>query len=116
MRGRRRLGAVLLWLLSLGLIACQRDEPLVSSGQPLIVEGRTVLRKGNGAEPQTLDPQRAEDVSSANILRDLYEGLVLMGPGARPIRALRRIGRNHRIISPGPSHCGRRRAGPMAIR
>lgn len=86
MRGSRHHGMLLLfWLLSLGLIACQRDEPLVSSGQPLIVEGRTVLRKGNGAEPQTLDPQRAEDVSSANILRDLYEGLVLMGPGARPI-------------------------------
>jgi oligopeptide transport system substrate-binding protein len=33
------------------------------------------LRRGNGAEPQTLDPHKAEGVESANILRDLYEGL-----------------------------------------
>jgi len=29
------------------------------------------LRQGNGAEPQTLDPHRAEGVSASNILRDL---------------------------------------------
>jgi len=39
-------------------------------------ETRSVLRRGNGAEPQTLDPHRAEGVPAANILRDLYEGLV----------------------------------------
>jgi oligopeptide transport system substrate-binding protein len=33
------------------------------------------LRLGNGAEPETLDPQRSESLSSGNILRDLYEGL-----------------------------------------
>ncbi len=38
------------------------------------------LHRGNGAEPQTLDPHKAEDVSSANILRDLYEGLVGEAP------------------------------------
>lgn len=36
-----------------------------------------VLRKGNGAEPESLDPHRAESVTAANILRDLFEGLVL---------------------------------------
>ena len=35
-----------------------------------------VLNKNNGAEPQTLDPHRAEGVPSSNILRDLFEGLV----------------------------------------
>jgi oligopeptide transport system substrate-binding protein len=40
----------------------------------------TVLRLGNGPEPETLDPQRAEGVSTANILRDLYEGLTRLGP------------------------------------
>jgi oligopeptide transport system substrate-binding protein len=35
-----------------------------------------VLHLGNGVEIQTLDPQRNEDVSGSNVLRDLYEGLV----------------------------------------
>jgi oligopeptide transport system substrate-binding protein len=35
-----------------------------------------VFRRANGPEPDTLDPQRAEDESSREILRDLYEGLV----------------------------------------
>jgi oligopeptide transport system substrate-binding protein len=39
-----------------------------------------VLRRGNGAEPQTLDPHRAEGVPESNILRDLFEGLVSESP------------------------------------
>lgn len=39
-----------------------------------------ILHKGNGAEPQTLDPHKAEGVPSANIQRDLYEGLVSAAP------------------------------------
>ena len=38
------------------------------------------LRQGNGAEPQTLDPHRAEGVSASNILRDLFEGLTIEAP------------------------------------
>lgn len=34
------------------------------------------LHRGNGAEPETLDPHRATSVASSHILRDLYEGLV----------------------------------------
>ncbi len=41
-----------------------------------------VLRKGNGPEVETLDPHKAEGVSSANVLRDLYEGLVAERPDA----------------------------------
>ncbi len=37
---------------------------------------QTVLERGNGADPVTLDPQRATTAAEANILRDLYEGLV----------------------------------------
>src|SRR5690606_5991029 len=37
---------------------------------------RQVLRRGNGTEPETLDPHRATSVTSGNILRELYEGLV----------------------------------------
>jgi oligopeptide transport system substrate-binding protein len=35
-----------------------------------------VLRLGNGAEVETLDPHKAQSVSASNVLRDLYEGLV----------------------------------------
>jgi len=35
-----------------------------------------VLRRANGPEPDTLDPHRAEDETSRDIIRDLYEGLV----------------------------------------
>ncbi len=44
-----------------------------------------VLRKGNGAEPETLDPHRAEGVPAANILRDLYEGLTIEAPNGEVI-------------------------------
>jgi len=39
-----------------------------------------LLRKSNGAEPQTLDPHKAEGVPAGNILRDLYEGLTIEAP------------------------------------
>jgi oligopeptide transport system substrate-binding protein len=39
-----------------------------------------VLHVGNGAEPQTLDPHRAEGVPASDILRDLFEGLTGEAP------------------------------------
>src|SRR5260221_12689851 len=42
-----------------------------------------VLHKGNGAEPATLDPHKAEAVPDHNILRDLLEGLVAEGPDGK---------------------------------
>jgi oligopeptide transport system substrate-binding protein len=82
---RRSLGAALLAAL---LAACGDGE--ISGGAPLVTKVGEVLRKGNGAEPQTLDPHRAEDVASSNILRDLYEGLVVTGPGGTPAPGLAR--------------------------
>lgn len=35
-----------------------------------------VFRRGNGGDPDSLDPHRSEGTSSAAILRDLFEGLV----------------------------------------
>ncbi|MDQ3732256.1 MAG: peptide ABC transporter substrate-binding protein [Pseudomonadota bacterium] len=52
--------------------------------------GETVLRKGNGAEPQTLDPHRAQGIPEANILRDLYEGLVSEAPDGRLVAGVAR--------------------------
>jgi oligopeptide transport system substrate-binding protein len=39
-----------------------------------------VLHVGNGAEPQTLDPHRAEETASFGVLVDIYEGLVSESP------------------------------------
>lgn len=46
-----------------------------ASGSELAAE--QVLRKGNGSEPESLDPHRVESVIGSNILRDLFEGLTL---------------------------------------
>lgn len=39
------------------------------------------LRRGNGPEPDSMDPQLAQGLSAHNVLRDLYEGLVVGTPG-----------------------------------
>ena len=40
----------------------------------------TVLRRGNGGDPGSLDPALAQDEHAFNVLADLYEGLVVHGP------------------------------------
>ncbi|AKS40514.1 Oligopeptide ABC transporter periplasmic oligopeptide-binding protein [Wenzhouxiangella marina] len=44
-----------------------------------------VIHRGNGEEPQTLDPHLAEGVPSSTILRDLFEGLTTTAPDGRVI-------------------------------
>jgi oligopeptide transport system substrate-binding protein len=49
------------------------------------VEGPAgVLRRGNGPEPDSLDPQLARADSAANVLRDLYEGLTVLDTSGVP--------------------------------
>jgi len=43
------------------------------------------LERGNGPEPSTLDAHRCPEVACANVLRDLYEGLVAEDGGGRLI-------------------------------
>jgi len=89
----------ILIVFSLVLLASCRDEDggfarprekraqpvelvLLENGRPhpaVLAEDQTVIR-GNGEEPQTLDPHKAEGVPSANILRDLFEGLTTEAP------------------------------------
>ncbi len=45
----------------------------------------TLLRRGNGPEPDTLDPQLARTDAAFNILRDLFEGLTAVGPDGSPV-------------------------------
>lgn len=77
--------SLLTILLTLLVAACGNNAadntPKASRNTPLILaNGTSVFRRGNGAEPETLDPHRAQSVTSSNILRDIYEGLVNESP------------------------------------
>lgn len=93
--------AIMLWL-ALGLIACGDSDPqepdqpaprlpvpvdveFDEAGRPLerVLADSQVLHRGNGEEPQTLDPHLAEGVPTYNILRDLFEGLTTIAPDGR---------------------------------
>lgn len=43
-----------------------------------------VLRRGNAAEPESLDPARADTMNAGRVLSDLFEGLVTLDPQNRP--------------------------------
>jgi len=82
----------------LGLVACGDQEsefgrPLEQRSHPvelvLLEDGRPdpsvlapdqVVRRGNGEEPETLDPHHALGVPASHILRDLFEGLTAESP------------------------------------
>jgi len=55
---------------------------LLENGRPdpSILADEQIVYRGNGEEPQTLDPHLAEGVPSAHILRDLFEGLTTESP------------------------------------
>ena len=101
MKAPRTLLLLMSALLVLTLVACTdrtpTDEPrpprlpqpvaleLDEDGRPLpeVLAEVQVLHRGNTEEPQTLDPHLAEGVPSANILRDLFEGLTSTAPDGR---------------------------------
>ena len=76
-----RFSTPITWVFAaITLIACaDRDS---SSTPP--VAAPVVLNRGNGPEPESLDPQRARTDSELTILRDLYEGLTALDADARP--------------------------------
>lgn len=45
----------------------------------------SILLRGNGPDPDSLDPQRARTTEAQRILRDLCEGLTILGPNAEPL-------------------------------
>ena len=68
--------------LSLLLFACGGESSTTQpsndmQAKPTDANGPegVVFHRGNGAEPDTLDPHRSEETSAAEVLRDLYEGL-----------------------------------------
>ncbi len=81
---KRSLLAAALTVACLVSAACGRSDEVQAPVQKQRVGGVSghelaavqILRRGNGTEPETLDPHRAEGVTAANVLRDLFEGLV----------------------------------------
>ena len=70
--GHLRCSAGVLAALAILLSGCQRSqEPAPAQSAP----SETVLRRGLGAEPETLDPRLASDNASLAVVSDLYEGL-----------------------------------------
>ena len=54
--------------------ACERAPELeVTAG---VTVNPTVLHRGNGSEPDSLDPHKSEGTSTSSIQRDLFDGLV----------------------------------------
>lgn len=76
-RAAARTVAALALVLASG---CQRPpDPAPDVG----VEAGSVLRRGLGADPETLAPQLASDNASLAVLADLHEGLVAEDAGGR---------------------------------
>ncbi len=46
---------------------------------------KQILYRGNGLEPETIDPARARSDSAARIIRDLYEGLTTEAPDGKVV-------------------------------
>ncbi len=75
-----------LALLAIVFVACgggERGGPAAKGADQAAAERQT-LRRGNGPEPETLDPQRARTDGAFNVLRDLFEGLTSIGPDGEP--------------------------------
>ncbi|HET9044338.1 MAG TPA: peptide ABC transporter substrate-binding protein, partial [Burkholderiales bacterium] len=89
-----RLGALVAVATTvLALVGCgggQESTPGTTTGTASTVPGDydpTTLRRGNGPEPDTLDPQLARTDAAFNILRDLFEGLTAVGPDGAAVPA-----------------------------
>lgn len=80
-RTNRLLGSYLLCAAIFFVAACGNKPPIddkqVQSGVDPGATGR-ILRRGLPGEPQTLDPQLADDTFSFQVVWDLYEGLTAL--------------------------------------
>ena len=89
----RKLWAATVAAVLVGLMACGGGAGGDGKPQPAattpVASGADTLTRGNGPEPDTLDPQKARTDGAFNILRDAFEGLTAVGPdgGAVPAAA-----------------------------
>ena len=76
---------VVSWLstaaMALALSACGKPP---MTGKRSVSGHTSLLVRGNGAEPDSLDPQRARSIEAHHILRDLCEGLTTLDHRANP--------------------------------
>ena len=73
--------ALLAVAFAAGLVACgHRDGAKNAAGESLVE-----LRRGNGPDPDSLDPHKARAMESMVVLRDLFEGLTRLDHDAAPI-------------------------------
>src|SRR6266404_6318543 len=75
----RTLQRMALAAALLALSACSRSPDTHSTAAP---PPSTTLLRGAGAEPDSLDPQKARSVESQGILRDVCEGLTTLDKAA----------------------------------
>ena len=52
-------------------------------------QAEMVLHRGNGAEPETMDPQKSTGVTEANIQYELFEGLTTYSPDGQVVAGRR---------------------------
>ncbi len=101
MRAERRALSAVVLVAALAIGGCGRGgEPEVATGVDA-APGTVILRRGNGPEPESLDPQKARQDSSLNLLRDLFEGLTSLDsqgaviPGAAESWSVSEDGRDY---------------------
>jgi oligopeptide transport system substrate-binding protein len=82
-RSRAAWAAVLAVVAAIA-VAAFLTEPHRRPVEPGSAAAPFVLRRGNGAEPESLDPHGARSESALTILRDLYEGLTAIGDDGAP--------------------------------
>src|SRR5262245_53691737 len=73
-----------LAIAALLLPACSDDE---SKDRPTTEPHPAVLTRSLSGQPGSLDPQKAEDAFSYDVLRDLYEGLTASAPNGEVVPA-----------------------------
>jgi len=78
-----RVGWILLALLAASslFLAMRPRSPSTR------LEAARVLRRGIGAEPESLDPDSARSEAALSVLRDLFEGLTEIGADGAPVLA-----------------------------
>jgi oligopeptide transport system substrate-binding protein len=67
------------------LCGCNRNAPEQAVAVPIGTERAATLHRGNGAEPETLDPAKADKAQEMNIIVDMMIGLMTDDARGEPI-------------------------------
>jgi oligopeptide transport system substrate-binding protein len=86
-RARIVLPAAAVLAAIIAIISISTAPRVLRPGDVAPESQAVVLRRGNGAEPESLDPHAARSEAALTILRDLYEGLTEIGPAGTPVLA-----------------------------